>query len=345
MKKSVSLVCFVILICLAINMAFDSRVFAAQDRESVSILVRCEDGSIDLSNISVKVYASNLISNGEDAAITEYDETFLFEVRANEFGVITFGRPTDFFSVRFVLESLPEGYGIERSNYFFDRNCFSIFVNLDLVTDFVVEKTDEEYVISLYDENSNRLCAYTQLNDVLERSYVVDTDKKELCIEETVHVSVARKEQLYQFTESFLYKNELEKNRILFENDLLSEQDFLNRLCELYLNDETGLYQIDGTELYYLLGEYCERNSISPEDDVYITSVLDLNDGIETTSASMSRAYSENGKFCVNYDFNMGATYQMALAVANEFEKIDDFFVKHGGCADLFMILQLRIIS
>jgi len=89
---------------------------------SGKIVVESLEYPVDLSTIDIKVYQSTPREATISEWLVEYDETYSFSVHPNKEGVFEFTPPSQVFSITIQIDTLPEGFGIDKhTELYFNR--------------------------------------------------------------------------------------------------------------------------------------------------------------------------------------------------------------------------------
>lgn len=119
MKKTIF--CIILLIALILQ---PITLFASEQTNTESdyftIYLVSDDPDINLSDVEIYIYSSELI-NSEDDAILSYDENYAFSVFTDDLGEASFQKPSDCFSITIQVDTLPIDHGIDSVTRFFDE--------------------------------------------------------------------------------------------------------------------------------------------------------------------------------------------------------------------------------
>ena len=96
---------FTILIVAATEISIDN---------TVNIAVSCEE-KIDFSGIVNKIYRTVLSNYDEETDSYQFDKFYYSSMNLSEDGAASIIRPSEYFSISFDLESLPDSLGINKS--------------------------------------------------------------------------------------------------------------------------------------------------------------------------------------------------------------------------------------
>ena len=115
--------CFLVLIILstsilnisAINIQANYGVFSG------TVSADIVEQSTSLKNIKIDIYSSTLDQQDPSLGLKGYAHEYVFSIYTNEDGSFSFTKPSFEFLVIIDIDSLPDGYGIEKGTYFYKR--------------------------------------------------------------------------------------------------------------------------------------------------------------------------------------------------------------------------------
>lgn len=115
--------CFLVLIILstsilnisAINIQANFGVFSG------TVSADIVEQSTSLENIKIDIYSSTLDQQDPSLGLKGYAHEYVFSIYTNEDGSFSFTKPSFEFLVIIDIDSLPDGYGIEKGTYFYKR--------------------------------------------------------------------------------------------------------------------------------------------------------------------------------------------------------------------------------
>lgn len=180
----------------------------------------------------------------------------------------------------------------------------------------------------VYNEDGNSLYTsyVTFTEDTSSESYYDDIELDRLILRKHFNVNnvifTVTKEDSYE------YEDIADKSTLLYNNGLISEEEYAENIAEYFLSSNTEnniSMKTDGTCLYLTLKDYCEshnENEISPIVETALDAI-----GVQSLSAT---SYVTVGRFRVYYD-SSSVSYSAALKVADEFDTADIVFCDTVG--------------
>lgn len=335
MKKRIY--CCLLTLCIVLQfIGVNTPTFAKNVRDEVfTLTIKADTRNVNLAGIVVDVYSAELGHSEPETGYYEYNEDLAFTVTSGKDGKISFIRPSEYFSITVQLDSLPTGYGMDTQTRFFSESEKEFTCTLSKITSVDVIEQDGEFVPVLYSKTGKQLLANTEIKTVSKKLNQnlkgIESTKKEFSFNEKISVSLYGKE--YNFNKETVceYKNELDKAGQLFDKGLISENDYMVALSEYILDDKTekksrsqtdDLEFIDGTELYFALKTYCEKQS--GKTDKKVKAALEFLEGVPKKD-TLTYVISDDAHFRVYYDSNKVKS-SVAKVVANEFQTIDELF-------------------
>ena len=297
------------------------------------ISILSEVPNIDLSGIEIDVYSAQVAFADNATGYVEYDEEFAFTVKTGEDGIVNFVKPSQAFSITIRLETLPQNLGIDNHTKFFTAEAKSYQAVLSEIAEVNISHSSGEFVPCMYDKNGNAVYADAKtevINNGRKTLYSVDAENKRISYNQTVTVSIYDK--TYTFSEDVVheYQDNYSKIKYLFAEGLVSEDEYIDNLCQHILDDSllSAESEInDGTELYWRLRNYSEKLGTTKTDKLErAIDKLEIGDSTRATTYESST----NGHFRVYYD-NTQVSAAIAKAVANEFQAVDALFCTSWG--------------
>ncbi len=228
------------------------------------ISILSEVPNIDLSGIEIDVYSAQVAFADNATGYVEYDEEFAFTVKTGEDGIVNFVKPSQAFSITIRLETLPQNLGIDNHTKFFTAEAKSYQAVLSEIAEVNISHSSGEFVPCMYDKNGNAVYADAKtevINNGRKTLYSVDAENKRISYNQTVTVSIYDK--TYTFSEDVVheYQDNYSKIKYLFAEGLVSEDEYIDNLCQHILDDSllSAESEInDGTELYWRLRNFLE---------------------------------------------------------------------------------------
>lgn len=336
MKKII--LCMLVAICLVLQtMGVASAAELSQSKTgNFEISILSEVPNVDLSGIGINVYSAQVAFADNATGYVEYDEEFAFTVETGEDGKVSFVKPSQAFSITICLETLPQNSGIDNHTKFFTGEANSYQAVLSEIAEVNILRSSGEVVPCMYDKNGNAVYADAKtevINNGRKTLYSVDEENKRISFNQTVTVSIYDK--TYTFSEDVVheYQDNYGKIRYLFAEGLVSEDEYIDDLCQHILDDSllSAESEIsDGTELYWRLRNYSEKLGTKKTDKL-ARALNKLESGNSTRAITFES--SANGHFRVYYDNedNEQITSEIAKAVANEFQAVDALFCTNWG--------------
>ena len=315
-------------ICLVICSTNNTYALYKRNDNLVTISVLCNNQSIITSQVKIKVYESTLSYSDVDSGYREYVDEELFEITASRVGTIEFDRPSGCFTVSIELNSLPEDYGVVEKTHFFEENENSYQFILEKIENIEIKKDGNDYYACFSSAEGKQLFSEY---DIYEENYsCIDHSKdKYIEVKKSIIVEYCGKEYVFSDSENNPYASELSKAEILYSNKEIDESKYVQAISKsiLGLDEEDELLR-DGTNEYWILHNYIENNIEEDITEEMRSAYSQLaREHINRSDVSVA---SNSGHFRVYYD-NDEVTEEVALAVANEYDSIDNLFCSIWG--------------
>ena len=297
------------------------------------IIIHSEFSNLDLSGITIDVYAAEVSYSDISTGYIEYDEEYSFSVETGTDGKASFNRPSEAFSITVCLDTLPSNLGIDHHTQFITSQTNVYEATLFEVENIDIERDSGEIAPCFFDKNGNVVYAdaeVTLIQNNEETLHSINANKKQISYNETVVVSY--QDSQHTITDNIVYKytDNYDKIGYLLANKLISEDDYFELLSQ-YILDDSLLSSIsnslDGTELYWKMMNY--SNKLNTKMTVNMQKAIEKLSVSNLSEASLYQS-SDNGHFRVYYD-SSESTAAIAKAVANEFQAVDSLFCTSWG--------------
>ena len=229
------------------------------------IIIHSEFSNLDLSGITIDVYAAEVSYSDISTGYIEYDEEYSFSVETGTDGKASFNRPSEAFSITVCLDTLPSNLGIDHHTQFITSQTNVYEATLFEVENIDIERDSGEIAPCFFDKNGNVVYAdaeVTLIENNEETLYSINANKKQISYNETVVVSY--QDSQHTITDNIVYKytDNYDKIGYLLANKLISEDDYFELLSQ-YILDDSLLSSIsnslDGTELYWKMMNYSNK--------------------------------------------------------------------------------------
>ena len=333
-------------VCLAIIMAIvlflqpsyavtSNTNLTNQENPSVTISIVCDDPSIDLSTITAKVYSAKSAYSETDLGYYQFDETYEFSKTADSSGIISFRRPSDYWSVSFNLDSLPDHYGISEHTRFFHPDELSYTFFLEEIDAVELEQESGQYYPIFKSSSGEPVYTTANIEEVpcnpAER-IVDNSSEKVLTYTKDFQVTYPGNSKLITATETYTYESDLEKTVQLYSLGVISEDAYMEALANYVLEGSEDDVSVDNTTLHILLKNYnaSKTNTNTNTTTKKVEEALTVIETPLAVTATTSYAASASGRFRVYYD-STGITYDAAKAVADEFDNVHTLFCGQWG--------------
>ena len=320
-----------ILVVLVISNCYTVSYAAKTDEGDNTTIIFLANGSRPTDKkINILVYKSVPIYYDIESGYSEYEDELLFTLESNSNGVIQFKKPAAHFLVSVDIETLPYGYGITETSHFFEDNENQYYFNLEVIDKVEIKNNTNEYSVSFYSNEGVQL--YTAFSIYEGKEEYTDVPEEKM-IKTTKEVSVkyGNKEYTEVFVDNTRYTNDYKKAGVLYDHGIISRKEYVQALSKHILGQDTSdIYESDYTSFYWDLRNYLECSQDEHITNEMRRAFLLLSE--EPLQRSMDSVLSESEHFKVYYDnTNTSISEEVAQAVADEFDAIDELFCTDNG--------------
>lgn len=304
-----------------------------QESPSVVISIICNDTNIDLSTITAKIYSAKNVYSETELGYYQFNETYEFSKTADSLGIISFQRPSDYCSITFDLDSLPDNYGISEHTRFLHPNELSYTFFLEKIDAVELEQESGQYYPVF--KNSSGELVYTTANieevPCNPKETIFDnSSERKFTFTKEFQVTYPGNSQLITATETYAYENDLEKAVQLYSLGVISEDAYIEKLANYVLEGSQDDVSVDSTTLHEVLKNYTESAANNTTVKKRAEQALTVLGAPLAATTTTTYASSVSGRFRVYYD-STGITYNAAKAVADELDKIHTLFCEQWG--------------
>ena len=303
-----------------------------------SIMIKCEDESIDLSIVEVQIFLAEITFEDKNAEYEVYSEKYAYSVYPNASGEILINRPAEYFSISINLKTLPLGYGIDNHTYFFFPNDNGYCATLNKIADVSILQENEDIIPFICDNHGNQIFTDVCFGEVPSaKKYCIDDLGCQILLEREYQVIVQGKPYCISKEITLPYANDYEKNELFYKFGLITRHEYVNNICTYMLYPEmySASSHLDGTALYWEIRNYLDSIDVKTRDcsfieNVYYSFFPETITEDDNPSRDDSFVVSNGGYFKVWYDAN-SISAAKASAVANAFDSVDSLFCSSWG--------------